>query len=153
MVVAVAAAHGPGIAHDVAGGRVAVPATYQTSTEVFGADFTATGPLGARVEFAHIDSLDVPAAQEIAQGLVNGAVSLPSEFSLRLSSVTMLDLPAGQAVQVIATIDGDDGRVVMLPTPGRLWLASFASDGGSGSSFDFDEMLRSWRLPVSSQIS
>ncbi len=149
MVVAVAAAHGPGITHDVAGGRIDVPATYQTSTTVFGADLSAVGPLGARVEVAHLDAPDVPPAREIADGLVNGAVPLPPEYSLQVSSVTMLDLPAGQAVQVMATIDGDDGRVVMLPVPGRLWLASFTSDGGSGSSFDFDEMLTSWRLPVS----
>ena len=149
MVVAIAAAHGPGIAHDVAGGKVDVPATYQTSTTVFGADLVATGPLGAQVEFAHLDDPGVPGAAQIAEGLVNGAVPLPAEFSVQVSSVTMLDLPAGQAVQVIATIDGDAGRVVMIPEPGRLWVASFTSDGGSGSSFDFDEMLRTWRLPVS----
>ena len=149
MVVAIAAAHGPGIAQDVGGGKVAVPATYQTSTTVFGADLVATGPLGAQVEFAHFDAPDVPAASQLAEGLVNGAVPLPAELSVQISSVTMLDLPAGEAVQVIATIDGDAGRVVMLPAPGRLWVASFTSDGGSGSSFDFDEMLRSWRLPAS----
>lgn len=147
MVVAVAAAHGPGIGHDVAGGRVEVPATYQTSTTLVGADLAATGPLGAHVEFAHIDGPGVPPAPQIAEGLVNGSVPLPPQFSVQVSSVTMLELPAGQAVQVIATIDGDDGRVVMLPVPGRLWVASFTSDGGSGSSFDFDEMLTSWRLP------
>ena len=149
MVVAVAAAHGPGITHDVAGGRIDVPATYQTSTTVFGADLSAVGPLGARVEVAHLDAPDVPPAPGDRRRTGQRGRPLPPEYSLQVSSVTMLDLPAGQAVQVMATIDGDDGRVVMLPVPGRLWLASFTSDGGSGSSFDFDEMLTSWRLPVS----
>jgi membrane protease YdiL (CAAX protease family) len=147
MVVAVAAAHGPGIAHDVAGGKVAIPATYRTSTAIGGADLAAIGPLGAHVEFDHFDGPGVTAAPQIAERLVSGALALPPQFALRVSSVTMLELPAGEAVQVMATIDGEDGRVVMLPTAGRLWVASFTSDGGSGSSFDFDEMLRSWRLP------
>ena len=148
MVVAVAAAHGPAIAYDAAGAKVSIPATYRVSADEVDADLVAVGPLGAHVELAHIDSPDVPPAPVIADNLVAGSLALPPQLVVESSTVTILDLPAGQAVQVTATIDGQDGRVVMLPTPGRLWLASYGSDGGSGSSFDFDEMLTSWRLPT-----
>jgi hypothetical protein len=59
----------------------------------------------------------------------------------------VVDLPSGRAVSMRAEIDGRDGRVVIVPGTGAVWVASYRSDGTARSSEDFDSMLLSLTLP------
>jgi len=152
LAVAVAAAHGPAIDHRVAGATIAIPGTYRVASPFLGDDdLVAEGPLGAEVELAHID---VPggtvSAEDLGGAFARGAVPLPEEVEVDLSSVSVFDLPAGRAVALMADVAGRDGRVIIVPRGEEVWIASYRSDGSVQSSLDFDEMLLSLTLPAAS---
>jgi membrane protease YdiL (CAAX protease family) len=149
LVVAIAAAHGPAVAHHFAGATVDIPGTYQVSTPFGEAGLVARGPLGATVELAHVIApADVRSAEELGQAYARGLVPLPAEVIVDPTSVAVFDLPAGRAVSLAATIDGDDGRVIIVPGARDLWVATYRSDGSTQSSEDFDDMVRSLELPT-----
>jgi membrane protease YdiL (CAAX protease family) len=148
LLVAVAASHGPALTLSAAGTTVAVPATYHAvSASSDGTDLTVVGPLGARVDFGHIDMASVPAAPLLARGLSSGSVPALPGVVVDSGTAAVVDLPIGQAVSVVVEVDGRDGRLVYVPSPGRLWMAAYSSDGRARSSADFDAMLSTWRLP------
>jgi len=147
LVVAVTAAHGPAVDFSAAGATGHLPATYRVAKNELGQLF-AVGPLGSRIELTHVASAGVPPASALASALGAGAVQPPPGISVDYRTVTVFDLPAGPSVAMVATIDGSAGRVVLIPTPHRLWVASLQFDGSSRASFDFDDMLRSLRLPT-----
>jgi membrane protease YdiL (CAAX protease family) len=150
LAVAVAAAHGPAVEHRLAGATIEIPGTYRVGTPFEGDDdLVAEGPLGAVVELAHVDVPGpVPPAEDLGQALSRGGLPLPDEIAVRSSTVRVFDLPAGRAVSMEADIDGRDGRVVILPGTGEVWVASYRSDGNVQSSLDFDQMLLSLTLPA-----
>jgi hypothetical protein len=149
VLLAVAAMHGPALDVTAAGSTVAIPPTYRVEVDDLYQDLNAVGPLGAQVGFFHQDALELPSADQLAPLLVSGRIPLPRGIRLESVTVNVMTLPAGKAVSLIAQIGGRQGRIVFLPTPGRLWMAVYSSDGSSRSSFEFDDMLRSWRLPAS----
>lgn len=145
LLIAVAASHGP-TAEVVGGGSVvSVPATYQVSTGSSGEELSVAGPLGAQVEFAYVDVPDLPAIDVVAMDLARGAVPFPGLIEVDLSSVVVFDLPGGQAVSMMAVIEGEDGRMVVRPDGDRLWMAIFRSDGTTRSFDEFEAMLETWR--------
>lgn len=146
ILLAAAAAHGPALEVRTAGFTVGVPQTYQVSTDVFREDLVAIGPLGAQIEFAHVD-VDVPEARDLAGEMVRGQLPFPPELVVDAASVAVLPFPAGEAVSVNVTVEGQPGRMVALPRPGRLWIATVISDGNHRTLVDFDRMLASWRIP------
>lgn len=148
VLVALSATNGPVVEAEGAGARITLPPAWSTARGFAGLDLVAEGPAGAHVELAH---LDVPAElrspELVARALVSGSVPLPERVSTDAARVTVIDLPAGRAVSAEATVRGDDGRVVMLPKGGRLWVVVMGSGGSARDSRDFDAMLQSWRLP------
>jgi membrane protease YdiL (CAAX protease family) len=145
IVLAAAAAHGPALDVRTAGFTVAVPQTYHVSTDVFGEDLVAVGPLGAQIEFAHVD-VDVPPARQLAGEMVCGQLPFPPELVVDSASVAVLPFPAGEAVSLNVSVEGRPGRMVALPRPGGLWIATVVSDGNHRTLVDFDRMLASWRI-------
>lgn len=147
VVLAVAASHGPALEVTAANGvRVTFPPTYQVSEEAAGNDLAAMGPLGATMDFTHVDGPDVTAI-DLATDLATGNVPFPSEIAVDYGTVDVIQLPAGSAVSVLADVQGEEGRLIALPRPGRLWIAVFRSDGSDRARDDFDAALQSWRLP------
>ena len=125
LAVAIAAAHGPAVPHHVAGATIDIPGTYQVSTPFGEAGLVAQGPLGATVELAHvIVDGDVRSAEELGQAYARGQVPVPDEVVVDPSSVAVFDLPAGRAVSLEAEIDGDDGRVILVPGESDIWVAT-----------------------------
>ncbi|MGH9279077.1 MAG: lysostaphin resistance A-like protein, partial [Acidimicrobiales bacterium] len=143
VVCALAAFHGPTTDVEFAGARVAVPAIYAVA-EVFGDDLALVGPGGQTIEFAHMDVTEAPPASDIGATLVRGGPSLPAleamDVIIDTTSVSLIDLPAGRAVSAVADVHGLPGRMVVLPTEGRIWVAVFRSDGSFRSTQDFDAM-------------
>ena len=149
LAVAVAAAHGPAVPHHLAGANIDIPGTYQVSTPFGENGLVAQGPLGATVELAHvIVPGEVRSAEELGQAYARGLVPVPDDVVVDPLSVAVFDLPAGRAVSLEASIDGDDGRVILVPGEKDIWVATFRSDGSTQSSEDFDDMLRSFTLPA-----
>jgi membrane protease YdiL (CAAX protease family) len=147
LVVALAATHGPPVTVSAAGATVALPAAWVNVANVAGDDLVAVGPVGTRVELAHADvGADLPSPELLARGLASGAVPLPPNVSVDYGQVVVVDLPAGRAVSVKASVDGRDGRMVLVPKGQRLWLASVVGSAASAQT-DFDAILASWRLP------
>jgi len=149
VVLAVAAMHADPVVVEAGGSTLAVPPTYQVVEEGLEPyeDVRLIGPLGAQVAILHLDDPAVPPVEVVAQAFLTGAIPLPEGVQIDAVVVNMLDLPVGRVVSLIADFDGMQGRFVALPTEGRLWMAVYQSDGSSRSSFEFDDMLRSWRLP------
>ncbi|MDQ2827330.1 MAG: hypothetical protein M3Y04_10300, partial [Actinomycetota bacterium] len=113
-----------------------------------GDDLVATGPVGSRVELAHVDvSAGVLSAELLARALMSGSVPLPARVDVDSAHVMVIDLPAGRAVSAVATVSGRDGRIVLVPKGGRLWVVTLRSGGSARDGRDFDGILRSWRLP------
>lgn len=146
LLIAVAASHGPAVEATGAGSTVAIPATYQVSTGLSGEELRMIGPLGAQVEFGYVDVEGLPPVEDVAADLARGMVPFPGQLVVDLSSVLVFELPAGRAVSMMATLDGENGRMVVLPQEGRLWMAILRSDGTARSFSEFEAMLRSWRL-------
>jgi membrane protease YdiL (CAAX protease family) len=148
MVLAIVASHGPAVDARAAGATVAVPPTYYTTTGVAGDDLMAIGPLGSRVELAHNDVPATVDARALAGVMASGALPFPPQIVPDYTTATVIGLPAGAAVSMEAAVEGHDGRLVVIPKPGRLWVAVFRSDGSARALEEFDAMLRSWRLPT-----
>lgn len=147
LVVALAAIHGPPTQVSVAGAAAKLPAAWVTVANVAGDDLVAVGPAGTHVELAHVDGPTALASADVlAQRVRAGGMPLPANISLDDTTVMVVDLPAGPAISVKASIDHHDGRLVMVPRGQRLWLASVVGGGGSASD-DFNKILWSWRLP------
>lgn len=147
LMVAVAATHGPSLEVSAAGARITLPPAWVTTAKVAGDDLVATGPTGTRVELAHADVPGaLPPAEVLAERVRAGGVPLPSNIELDYTTVAVVDLPAGHAVSVKATVGGHDGRLAMVPKGHRLWLASGVGGGGAAAG-DVDAILRSWVLP------
>lgn len=146
LVMALAAAHGPAISVHTGLFSVKVPPTYRTAEGVAGDDLIATGPTGARVEFAHVDLQGLPPADQLARNLAQGGLPFPADLVVDYSSIVVIPLPMGQAVSMPATVAGKEGRMIAIPTPGRLWIAVFRSDGSHRSLVEFDDMLHDWQL-------
>lgn len=148
LVVALAATHGPVVDADVAGVHLTFPAAWSVNAAADGAELSASGPTGSRVELAHVD---VPAglrSPELLTGaLMSGVGPVPPRVAVDAADVTVLDLPAGRAVSAKATVRGHDGRVVMVPKGDRMWLVVMRSGGSARDGRDFDGILQSWRLP------
>ncbi len=153
MLMAAVAGHGPAIDVQASGFTVAIPPTYRTATGVFGDDLVATGPTGARVEFAHTDIPGLPPVDQIARDVAQGRVPFPPELRIDYSSIAVLPMPAGPAVSMTAKVNDRDGRMVLIRAPGRLWIAVFRSDGTNRSMVEFDAMVHSWRLPATASAS
>ena len=148
LLAALAAVRGPLVEVDAAGAHVTLPAAWSSDRGTAGDDLVATGPAGTRVELAHADipgSLRSP--DQVAAALSSGSLSLPEGISVATTGVVVLDLPAGRAVSADATVDGDDGRLVMIPKGNRLWVMAMRSAGSARDDRDFDAILQSWRLP------
>jgi membrane protease YdiL (CAAX protease family) len=146
VLVAVAALHAPPRDVSAAGFTVSVPAAWATATGVSGDDLVAVGPLGTKVELAHIDAPGPVSPDALARDLARGSVTLPARVSVDPASVTQVDLPGGRSVTMAARIDGRDGRVTMVARGRRLWVATVRS-AGDGSAAGFERIVRSWRLP------
>ncbi len=85
--------------------------------------------------------------EELARAYAGGQVPVPEGVVVDPSSVAVFDLPAGRAVSLAATIEGDDGRVILVPGEVDIWVVTYRSDGSTQSSEDFDDMVRSLELP------
>lgn len=108
----------------------------------------AEGPLGAVVELSHVDLPGAaPAVEDLSRILGRGGLALPPEIDVFASTVDLFELPAGRAVTMEADIEGRDGRVVIVPGSGEIWVASYRSDGNERSALDFDKMLLSLTIP------
>jgi membrane protease YdiL (CAAX protease family) len=148
IVLAVAAVHGPAFVAQASTSTVAIPAVYSTSNTVTGDDLVAVGPLGARVEFTHSELPIVsPPAATLATSLAHGAFPFPPQLTVDTSRVEVIDIKAGKAISALADVQGKPGRLVMIPSGHRIWIAIFRSDGSSSSFGDFQDMLLSWHLP------
>ena len=148
LIVALSATHGPVVEATGGGASVTLPAAWETHDGVAGYDLGAEGPVGSRVELAHVDVRVVDqSAEGLARALVSGSVALPRELSVHSDEVAVVDLPAGRAVSAGATTRGDDGRVVMVPKGSRVWIFVMSPGGSARDGDDFDAILRSWRLP------
>lgn len=146
VMVAVASLHAPMRQISTEGFTVAVPAAWSTAADVPDADLVATGPLGTRVELAHVDAnlrLDV---ESIAADLAAGKVPMPDRVVVAPDSVRVVDLPAGRAVTMAAQVDDHDGRVTMVPNGHRLWVATLRGATDEDSAGRFDAIVRSLRL-------
>ena len=147
LVIAVAATHGPPVPVSAAGATVSLPAAWVSVANVSSDDLVAAGPAGTRLELAHADlGRALPPAEVLARTVGSGGVPMPARVSLDYATVMVIDLPAGRAVSVKASVDGHGGRMVMVPKGDRLWLASVVGSGAKADA-DFDAILRSWRLP------
>ena len=145
VLVALAAIHAPPRDVSAAGSTVTVPAAWATTTSIAGDDLVAAGPLGTRVELAHVDGPRPVDVDALARNLARGTVTLPAKVRVDAGSVTGVDLPGARAVTMAARVDGRDGRVTMVPRGRRVWVATLR--GGGDSARDFDRIVRSWRLP------
>jgi len=151
IVVALAASHGPAQQVRTADFSVTLPAAWAVTEapvggRVAGDDLVADSPLGSRVELAHTDSpgrLDVGA---LARGLAAGATPLPRGVTLRRETVAAVDLPSGRAVAMSVDIDGQDGRVVMVPKGNRLWVATLRSGGEAKDTTAFFAIVGNGRF-------
>ena len=146
IVVAVAAMHGPAITAHAAGSTVVLPAAWQTRTDVAGDDLVAYSPLGTTVELGHVDGA-VPDVTLLARALSRGALPVPPGIEPDYTTVAVINLPAGPAVSMAATIAGHSGRVVFIPRGSRMWIATMRAGGGHGAGDDFESIIRSWQLP------
>lgn len=147
VVAALSATHGPVVHATGAGARVTLPAAWSAHAGVDGSDLVARGPAGSRVELAHLDVGKPQSPELLARALLSGSVPLPPGVSADAAKATVIDLPAGRAVSVSATVSGRDGRVVVVPKGSRLWLTVMSSEGSARATGDFEGILRSWRLP------
>ncbi|MGH9278939.1 MAG: lysostaphin resistance A-like protein [Acidimicrobiales bacterium] len=146
VVFAIAASHGPTLTVDFAGSRFDIPPTYTFEESLAGDDLLVVGPGGQSIEFAYVDMAKTPSPSDVASSIVRGGLPLPPPLvAVDATSVSLVELPAGTAVSVVADVFGREGRIIVLPTEGRLWFAIFRSDGTFRSTQDFDAILESWR--------
>lgn len=147
LLVAVASVHAPVREVSAAGFTVSVPATWTASRGVPGDDLALRGPLGTTVELAHVDLRRPVAVDVLVRDLAGSAVPLPDDVRVDVGSVTRITLPAGPAVSASARIRGRPGRVTMVPRGTRLWVAGLRAPGDDHAARQFDDIVRSWRLP------
>lgn len=148
LAVALVSGHAPARPVSAAGFTVSVPATWSTSQEVAGDDLVLRGPLGTRVELAHIAAVRTVNVDDVARDVADGNIPWPDALQVDPASATRVELPTGPAVTVAARIDDRPGRVTLVPHGSRLWLATLRSGGhDGGAARAFDDILRSWRLP------
>jgi membrane protease YdiL (CAAX protease family) len=147
LVVAVVAMHAPARSVSTAGSTVSVPAAWASGMGASGDDLVLTGPVGTRVELAHVATNRPVDVDVLARDLARSAFPAPAAVGIDPATVARVDLPEGRAVTMAARVDGRDGRVVMVPKGTTLWVATLREAAGDRSTADFDRIVRSWRLP------
>jgi hypothetical protein len=60
--------------------------------------------------------------------------------------VGLLELPAGNAVMMRATVGSHEGRVVLLPRGTIIWIATVETAGSDRAARDFQRALSTLRL-------
>lgn len=145
LLIAVVASHGPTQEARGAGSIISAPATYQVSEGESGEELVLFGPLGAQMEFGYMDIEGLPAIDVIAGDLARGAVPFPGLVIIERDSVVVFNLPSGPAISLMATIEGERGRMIVRPHNDRLWMVVFRSDGTDRSFEEFQDILETWR--------
>lgn len=146
VVVAVAATHGPAQHVRTSSFTATVPAAWTVEESRMGDEMVADSPLGSRVELLRMDVTDNPDVSILARSFAGGAAVLLPGITVNRASVVVVDFPAGPAVAMSVDVSGYDGRVVMIPTPEHLWVATFRSGGETADVDAFHDIVRSWRF-------
>jgi len=146
VVVAVAATHGP--AQDVRTPMftATIPAAWTIEESRMGDEIVADSPLGSRVELLRMETTDVPDVSILARSFAGGAAALLPGITVDAPTVVVVDFPAGPAVAMSVDVSGYDGRVVMIPQAGKIWVATFRSGGEAADVEAFHDIVRSWRF-------
>jgi membrane protease YdiL (CAAX protease family) len=147
VVAAVAASHGPPVVLSGGGASITVPAAWHTVAHPAADVIAASGPSGATIEVARIETgveLDI---QKVTANVTRGRLAGPAGTSIDPSSVALLDLPAGQAVTMAVTVGTHHGRAVMFPRGTVLWVATVETAGSSRAATDFQKSLDTLHLP------
>lgn len=86
--------------------------------------------------------------QHMADNLSQGTMTAPGGIIIiEVSSVGILDLPAGRAVLMRATVQGHEARLVMLPKATVVWIVTLETAGSSRAQSDFQRALSTLTLP------
>jgi membrane protease YdiL (CAAX protease family) len=145
VVAALAASHGPAVVLEGAGASITVPAAWH-AVGSGGPRIAAVGPAGARIDVGRID-VGVPLdARGLADAVVGRRFSAPPGTSIDPGSVGLLELPAGNAVMMRATVGSHEGRVVLLPRGTIIWIATVETAGSDRAARDFQRALSTLRL-------
>jgi len=147
LVVAVAASHGPPVALTAAGASITVPAAWHEMVPGKGALLSAIGPAGSRIDVGRFDPGTVISVQELADRLSAGTLRGPAGTVIEVTSVGILDIHAGRAVMMKASLDNHEGRVVMLPKGSIVWIATLETAGSARAQSDFQHALNTLTLP------
>jgi len=147
VVAAVAASHGPPVVLAGGGASITVPAAWHPVAHPPADVIAASGPSGATIELARIESdveLDIT---KVTANLTRGGLTGPAGTTIDVSSVALLDLPAGQAVTMAVTVGTHHGRAVMFPRGKLLWVATIETAGSTRAATDFRSSLDTLHLP------
>jgi len=147
IVAAVAASHGPPVTLTGGGASITVPAAWHTIAHPRNDVIAATGPSGATIEVARVEVGTVVDPAQMAAILARGGGARTLGISIDPSSVTLLDLPAGPAVSMTATIGNHHGRAVMLTRGTELWVTTVETAGSARAATDFEGALNTLQLP------
>jgi len=147
IVAALAASHGPPVTLTGGGASITVPAAWHTIAHPRHDVIAATGPSGAVIEVAHVETATGLGPSQLSANLARGQGGALPGVSIDPSSVALLDLPAGPAVSMDVTIGSHHGRAVMFTRATDLWVASVETAGSSRAAIDFQEALQTLQLP------
>ncbi|MFN2608929.1 MAG: hypothetical protein ABR511_13745 [Acidimicrobiales bacterium] len=146
LVAALAASHGPPVSLAAAGASITVPAAWHAVGPAPGGVLAAVGPSGARIDLGRVDVGQPLDATVLAEDLAQGRMA-PLPGATVQGSVAVLDLPAGRAVMLAATVRGHEARLVMLPRGALVWIAAVETAGSHRAAVDFQRSLSTLGLP------
>ena len=150
VVTAIAVTLGPAHTISLNGMTLRVPPTWRSVGKSFvgPTDFAAAGPSGAQLVIGHspMPATKLVDLQRIADDINQGAGPQLPGMVVSPGAAYTIDLPAGAAVEVRASIQRHAVRVVLVPTNGRLWTLILFTGGSGQAENDFTRMLGTVRF-------
>lgn len=152
VVLAVVVSLGPARAVSNGGVSLLAHTDWQVSTYAenrLGATLAMSGPSGSSIIVTRHNEAQggTPNLDRLAALLNDGAVPMPSGYSLKPSSAQVIEYPAGRGVQVGVVAHGHEGVVVVIPKPGTLWEIDVATGGSARAQREYPAILHSLSLP------
>jgi membrane protease YdiL (CAAX protease family) len=146
LVVALVLVAGPPQHIESGGSTFVLPGHWQVDHNDDG-NVVATGPLSAMFELTYVDMPGPVSTTHLALPLGNSGLIMPGDVVIDQDTVTITQIPAGEAVSFDADVYGMDGKVVMLPRDTRVWILSITTTGSERAVEDWQGILWSWRVP------